>query len=85
MSKAFYERGQLVTLKRSTMGKRKMLSGFDYRLQKEVERSSREWREELVKLVKTGGRRRHEHGETFGHERNSLIAFEIYGNVQVQK
>jgi hypothetical protein len=78
---AVYVKGQKTSLRRTIMGSKKVLSGFDYRLQKQVERSRSEWREELKKVVSAGGRRRHEHGETYGHGPKGLIAFEIYDNV----
>ena len=62
---------------------RATILGFDYVLGKPVERTNREWRELLRQLVAQGGRRRHEHGETYGHGRDSLIRFEIYGKVQL--
>lgn len=65
------------------MGQKKVMQGFDYRMQRQVERSRAEWRDELKKVVAHGGRRRHEHGETFGHSAKGLIEFEIYDNVSL--
>lgn len=80
---AVYVKGEKVTLRRTVMGQKKVLHGFDYRLQKQVERSRNEWREELRREVSAGGRRRVEDGETFGHNSRGLIDFEIYGNVNL--
>lgn len=79
-----YLRGHKVSPRRfGKMGRTNQLMGFDYRLNKQVTRSRVEWRAELQKVIKAGGRRRIEHGETFGHEKGSLIAFEIYANVSL--
>jgi hypothetical protein len=84
MSNSVYVAGQKVSIRRVAMSSRKKsLLGFDYRLQKQVEHSRKEWREELHKVVSHGGRRRHEHGETFGHNAKGLIEFEIYDNVSL--
>jgi len=81
---ANYLQGRKVNVKRANMSsKRKVLVGFDYRQQKQLGLTRADWREELRKVVAAGGRRRHEHGETFGHKANGLIEFEIYDNVSL--
>lgn len=65
------------------MGSKKVIIGFDYRMQKQVEHSRAEWRDELTKTVHRGGFRRHEHGETFGHDAKGLIEFEVYANISL--
>ena len=58
---------------------KKRLGGFDYRLAQSVERTTPEWGEELRTVLKNGGRRRHEEGETFAHGPDGRIVFEVYG------
>jgi hypothetical protein len=62
----------------------RVIQGFDYRDQKPVERTPKEWRAQLGKLLESGGFRRVAHGETFGHCKRGLIQFEIYGKVNAQ-
>lgn len=58
------------------------LTGFDYRVEREVERTTAEWRAELLEIVKSGGFRRQENGETFAHGKDGRIVFEVYGSVR---
>lgn len=60
------------------------IKGFDYREQRQVTRSRDTWQNALAALIADGGRRRVEHGETFGHAATGEIAFEIYANVPLQ-
>lgn len=60
-----------------------MIDGFDYRLGVPVSKDRHEWRETLRKLIADGGRRRVSDGETFGHDKQGKIQFEIYANVAV--
>lgn len=59
------------------------MEGFDYRSQTPQLPVS-EWRKVLAEVIVAGGRRRVEHGETFAHDANGEILFEIYGNVSVK-
>lgn len=60
------------------------MRGFDYLAGKEIDLRSKEWRERLQSLVKRGGFRRAENGETFGHNERGRIKFEVYDNVQLK-
>jgi hypothetical protein len=62
---------------------RQLIEGFDYRIQKPLKLTRKQWREQLAAVVKIGGKRRVENGETFGHvwvgekaSRHLVIAFE---------
>ena len=79
----FHRAGTRMSIPKRTRRSSKTLAGFDYALGKPVSRSTAEWRQKLRELVSHGGRRRHEHGETYGHGRDSLIEFEIYGNINL--
>jgi len=57
------------------------LLGFDYTLDRSVERTRGEWRSLMSKVKANGGRRRVDQGETFIHDANGKIVFEIYSNV----
>ena len=66
----------------------KSLKGWDYRQDKAVERTTKEWKQDLADVIKRGGFRRIENGETFAHIPfsgrklpNEGIQFEIYGRV----
>lgn len=81
---AVYVGGKFVNARRIHVSERKrVLTGFDYRVRREVERSRSEWRDELRGVISRGGRRRFESGETFGHAKGGLIEFEIYDNVNI--
>lgn len=60
----------------------KLLKGFDYRDYAPKELSRREWREEIQHVVRAGGHRRCEGGETFAHDHKGLLVFEVYANIQ---
>lgn len=57
------------------------IPGFDYRLGKPIDRSRAEWLQEFARLLKAGGRRRIENGETFFHGPDGRIAIEVYENL----
>lgn len=56
----------------------RVIPGFDYRTQKPAQRTRAEWREDLRAVIKAGGQRRAENGETFAHGKDGLIVFEVY-------
>ena len=80
---AIYVQGRKRTLRRTIMGQKSVLPGFDYRSNRPSEKSRQEWRGELRELVAKGGRRRVAHGETLGPGPDGLIRFEIYDNVSI--
>jgi hypothetical protein len=43
------------------------------------------WKQRLAEVIRDGGFRRVEHGETFGHDKNGRIRFEVYATVPVPK
>ena len=57
---------------------RQLINGFDYRTQKPVQLPRAQWKELLKQVVKAGGRRRVEDGETFAHGKDARIQFECY-------
>jgi hypothetical protein len=64
------------------------IKGWDYRIDKAVERTTKEWKQELADVIKRGGFRRFDNGETFGQlpfkgtrVPGLGIQFEIYGRV----
>jgi len=70
------------------------INGFDYRSQRPVRKSKKEWRAELRAAVKAGAERRVVEGETlimlpmeedlgapFGKRRSRVLAVEIYANI----
>jgi len=61
------------------------MKGYDYLTQEDLNLPVREWRERMRPILGAGGFRRVESGETFIHEKNALIRYEIYGNVQPEK
>ena len=61
--------------------KEKKIDGFDYILQTEVHRSKKEWKENIKTAIIDGGSKRHKEGETFIHNKNHLIDFEIYDSL----
>lgn len=63
------------------MTRNKYLPGFDYRAGTAVTLTRGEWRERLGRCVASGGFRRVEHGETFGHGADGLVVFEVYANL----
>ena len=64
------------------MSRNKSIAGFDYKINRPVERPLKEWREQLTQLQAKGGFRRVDGGETFGHDQKGIIAFEIYATVR---
>jgi len=62
----------------------KQLEGFDYREQRIVHRTRAEWRAALLDVVKRGGYRRCEHGETFAHGADGRVVFEVYAYIPAQ-
>lgn len=54
------------------------IPGFDYRLQRPVAMTRRAWLDQLRAVLKAGGRRRVDAGETFAHGRDALLVFEVY-------
>lgn len=54
------------------------IPGFDYRLQIPVAHSRQEW----VAQLQTAAHRRVEKGETFAHDANGVLMFEVYANIQ---
>lgn len=61
------------------------MKGHDYRVDKTLEQTPRQWAKEGATLLANGGRRRVEQGETFFHGADGRIAIEVYGNVVVDK
>lgn len=55
------------------MPKKTQIDGFDYRIQKPVRRSRKEWIADLTAMVKAGGKRRVEEGETFAHQQVEVV------------
>jgi hypothetical protein len=60
------------------------LKGFSYVTHQPMSLTLTQWRGMLSELVAAGGRRRVENGETFGHGKDGLIQFEVYGNVALK-
>lgn len=71
-------RGKILIGETMRTAKKKM-KGFDYRSDTKPELTINEWREELRRVILNGGWRRHEKGETFAHDNNGRIVFEVYG------
>jgi hypothetical protein len=57
------------------------VKGFCYITGQELDLAPAYWRVRIEELLERGGRRRIEHGETFGHDRAGRIVFEVYGRV----
>lgn len=62
-----------------------MIEGWDYRTHTVVRKTRQEWQATIAELVKAGGRRRVEHGETFVHNPQGRIAVEIYARIPEPK
>lgn len=60
------------------------VDGFDYRKGKPMARTRPEWRDELLAVIKAGGFRRVENGETFAHDKNGTLLFEAYANIHMK-
>ena len=60
---------------------KRLIEGFDYQAQRPVSLPRKEWVERLAAVIKGGGRRRVENGETFGHSKDGRIAFECYSTL----
>jgi hypothetical protein len=60
------------------------IKGFDYRVHSERELSAREWRDELEIIMRAGGRRRVENGETFAHAKGGGLVFECYAIINTR-
>lgn len=73
---------------------RQSIKGFDYRSNKPVEKSGKEWRKEVKSAIEAGGKRRVENGETFitlpvvqdlgapfFKRTTQILAIEIYANI----
>ena len=59
----------------------KLIKGYDYRDYAPKEFTRREWREEIQHVIKAGGYRRCEGGETFIHDNRGFLVLEIYANI----
>ncbi len=59
------------------------MKGFDYDIDQPLDLPPREWKAKLQALVAKGGRRKVVEGETWGIHARGVIAFEIYGNIQL--
>jgi hypothetical protein len=62
---------------------RASIQGFDYRTQQVRSLPASEWRDELQAVIRKGGRRRVEAGETFATIPGLGIQFEVYANINV--
>ncbi len=60
---------------------KRLIQGFDYQAQRPVSLPRKEWMERLAAVIKGGGRRRVESGETFGHNKSGHIVFECYATL----
>lgn len=56
----------------------KTIDGYCYASGKAMSLTRAEWRERLRSVLKLGGFRRAEHGETFAHDSKGIIVFEVY-------
>ena len=61
----------------------RLVAGFDYKFGKPLSHTMPEWRVRLRDVVKAGGFRRVENGETFAHGKDGLLLFEVYARVNV--
>lgn len=57
------------------------INGFDYKTGKATAETLSEWRSRMAPILKDGGKRRVEKGETFVHDRNGVMVFEVYANI----
>ena len=56
----------------------KGIKGYCYASGKAMELTRAEWRARLQEVLKLGGFRRAEGGETFAHDSKGIIVFEVY-------
>jgi hypothetical protein len=56
----------------------KLIEGFDYQAQKPLSLPRKECRERLASVIKGGGFRRVDAGETFAHAKGGKLAIEFY-------
>lgn len=61
------------------------MRGFNYVTQAEFDLPVAQLREEMKAIIKSGGFRRVENGETFVHGSDGAIVWEAYGNVSPEK
>ena len=57
------------------------IEGFDYRADRPVSMTRKEWRAVVRAYIAKGGRRKIVEGETFLIQRVGQIEFEIYANI----
>lgn len=66
---------------------RGQINGFDYRIQRAVSKSRKEWIQDANAIMKAGGRRVVESGDTLILARDKVkgceIAFEVHANIPV--
>lgn len=60
------------------------LGGFDYRVHLPAQLTRTQWREEIARALAAGGRRRVEAGETFIHDKDGTLLFEVYYNIDAK-
>lgn len=57
------------------------VQGFDYRNGQAISTSRECWQQLLDIVLATGGSRRVEKGETFAHDAQGVLCFEVYANI----
>jgi hypothetical protein len=66
--------------------KNPVLKGFDYKTtNKPCQYTLAEWQDILAKVLKAGGRRRAEFGETFLHGPDGILQYEIYATIRLKE